>query len=89
MSIHIIRTITKSIPTDDPEVFLTETLDGYHVASTEQIVEWETFKTSYKTPPMEFYGVETFYYKFDSEQHYKEVAGIVDVLFNEEGLNDE
>ena len=78
MSIHVIGTITNSTPTDDPEVFLTETLDGYHVASTEQIADWGAFKTTYETPPMEFYGVQTFYYKFNDEQHYNDVAGIVD-----------
>ena len=78
MSTHVIGTITNSTPTDDPEVFLIETLDGYHVASTEQMVGWEEFETTYEKPPMEFYGVDTFYYKFDDEQHYKVVAGIDD-----------
>jgi hypothetical protein len=90
MSIHIIGTITNSIPTDDPETVLTETLDGYHVASTEPITDWEAFETTHEAPPMEFYGVQTFYYKFDSEQHYKDVAGIVDEsTVDEEGLNNE
>jgi hypothetical protein len=95
MSIHIIGKITNSILTDDPEVFIIETLDGYHVASTEQIEGWESFETTYdqvdpesgetikKSPPMQFYGVETFYYKFNDEQHYKDVAGIVDELDGE------
>jgi hypothetical protein len=76
MSIHVIGTITNSIPTDDPEVFETETLDGYHVASTEQVVGWEAFETTHESPPMEFYGVDTFYYKFDDERHYRDIAGI-------------
>lgn len=90
MSIHVIGKITNSIPTYDPEAFLIETLEGYHVASTDKLADWESFETTYdevdpesgemfkKSPPMEFYGVQTFYYKFNSEQHYKDVAGIVE-----------
>lgn len=86
MSIHIIGKITNSVPTDDPEGFLTETLECYHVASTEKIADWEAFEATHEAAPMEFYGVQTFYYAFNDEQHYKDVAGIVDEEL-EEGLS--
>lgn len=85
MDINAIGTIIKSIPTDDPEVFETETLEGFHVNTTAQVGGWSEFQVFPKTPYNAYYGVETFYYTFESEQHYKDVAGIVDELEGEFG----
>lgn len=83
MDINVIGTIIKSIPTEDPEVSLSKTLEGFHVNTTKQVEGWEDFQVFPATPYNAYFGVETFYYTFNDEQYYKQVAGI------EEGLNDE
>jgi hypothetical protein len=72
--IDIIGTITR-ITNDDPESPVTETLEGYHVNSTELLPELNDYLVEPEVPMRVFAGVKTHCYRFKDEAEYKELLG--------------
>ena len=52
----------------DPEQPTVTALDGYHVNSTELAPAWEAYLVVPTTPRRVFAGVDTFCYRFPSEE---------------------
>ncbi len=86
--INRIGTIVKTVVTDDPEVFETETLEGYHVNSTEEIEGAEDYLIPTPTELVDgekvprpynlFFGIsaeDTFFYKFTDKKECDAVIG--------------
>jgi hypothetical protein len=46
---------------------------GWHVNSTEPVPEWAEWQVTPDIPSCVFAGVETYHYRFDSEQHFDEL----------------
>ena len=69
MSLVIIGKLYK-ISGDEENPTVTE-LDGWHVNSTEPVAEWEQWLIPHVPPRPVFSGVDTYCYKFDSEEQFK------------------
>lgn len=66
MSLYIIGTIY-DIDNTDPENPIAAPVDGWHVNSTEQLEGLEDYLVTPTVPRVVFAGVETWFYRFDSE----------------------
>lgn len=62
--------------TGDPENPTVTELEGWHVNSTEQIDGLEQYAVTPTVPKQVFAGVDTYCYRFDSEQQAKELLGV-------------
>lgn len=83
MTIDVIGTIF-DIDNSDPENIIVDELDGYHINSTEELPELESFKIEPNYKRRVFFNTETHCYKFTDEQEAYEHLG--DRLHGEEEL---
>lgn len=83
--INRIGTINKTIVTDDPEIYEVETLEGYHVNSTEAIEGAEDYLIETPSKPYNLpFGIsaqDTFFYKFTDKE---ECDSILNEVINNE-----
>jgi hypothetical protein len=74
MDINILGTITRTIPTDDPEVFETIELAGFHINTTSPLVGAEDYQVFPEVPYNVFAGVDTYFYSFESEEQARQLV---------------
>ena len=74
MDINILGTITRTIPTDDPEVFETIELEGFHINTTSPLSGAEGYQVFPEVPYNVFAGVDTYFYSFENEGQAKQLV---------------
>jgi hypothetical protein len=54
-------------------------IEGYHVNTTQEVVEWEQYCVTPNTPMRVYAGVKTYFYSFPDKEAFESVTGHEDL----------
>lgn len=72
MSLDIIGPLF-NIDNSNPENPVSTQIPGWHVNTNVQFPDWEQYRVTPNKPMQVLYGVQTYFYKFDSAEHFEQV----------------